>query len=224
MKILVTGANGHIGSHTVRFLLKDGHKVVAFVREGADVRSLEGLDVEFRMGDIRDSSAVESAVKGCNVIVHHAAVYKFWEKNHSDIIEPAIRGAENIFNVAKKAGVKRIVYTSSAASVGLNNGPECRTADDWNDDAKNPYYVAKTESEKIAWKIAKETGVEMVAICPCVVLGPQDYRITPSTEIINSMANSTLPHMMIFKGGYNIVDVRDVAYVHARAVDMKGIG
>ena len=223
MKVLVTGANGHIGSHTVRYLLEAGHDVVAFVRESADLRSLEGLDVTYAKGDVTDPESIDKAIQGCEVVVHLAAVYKTWAKDPADIVEPAVKGAENIFRAAKKAGVKRVVYTSSMASVGVSKTKVARTAEDWNEDAKNPYYVAKTESEKKARQLADEAGIELVVLCPTMVVGPLDYRITPSTELVMKMANFQLPYLMTYIGGTNLVDVRDVAMVHAKAVDQEGV-
>lgn len=223
MKVLVTGANGHIGAHTVRELLKAGHQVVAFVRESADLRSLQELDVTFAKGDVTNPESLEKAVAGCEAVVHLAAVYKTWAKDPAEIVEPAVKGAENIFNAAQKAGVKRVVYTSSMASVGVSETARARTADEWNEDAKNPYYVAKTESEKKARQLADAAGIELVVLCPTMVVGPMDYRITPSTELILKMANFQLPFLMTYNGGTNLVDVRDVAYVHAKAVDADGV-
>lgn len=223
MKVLVTGANGHIGAHTVRFLLQAGHEVVAFVRETADLRTLDGLDVTFARGDVTDEASIEKAIQGCEVVVHLAAVYKTWAKDPADIVEPAVKGAENIFQAAKNAGVKRVVYTSSMASVGVSKTPVARSAQDWNEDARNPYYVAKTESEKKARQLADEAGIELVVLCPTMVVGPLDYRITPSTELILKMANFQLPYLMTYHGGTNLVDVRDVAMVHAKAVDQQGV-
>lgn len=223
MKVLVTGANGHIGSHTVRELLNAGHHVVALVRETADIRSLDGLTIDLVKGDVTDAESIEKAMAGCEVVVHLAAVYKTWAKNPEEILEPAVKGAEIIFTAAKKAGVKRVVYTSSIAAVGVNRSPQARSADQWNEDARNPYYVAKTESEKKARQLADEAGIELVVLCPSMVIGPLDYRITPSTELIMRMANFQLPYLMTYIGGTNLVDVRDVAYVHAKAVDLPGI-
>ncbi|MCG8670797.1 MAG: SDR family NAD(P)-dependent oxidoreductase [Pseudomonadales bacterium] len=223
MKILVTGANGHIGSHTVRYLLEAGHEVVAFVRKSADLQSLEGLNVTLAKGDVSDAASIEQAIEGCEVVVHLAAVYKTWAKEPSEIIEPALVGAENIFSAAQKAGVKRVVYTSSMASVGVSESPVIRSDNDWNEDAQNPYYVAKTESEKKAREMAEAAGIELVVLCPTMVVGPLDFRTTPSTELVCKMANFQLPYLMTYHGGTNLVDVRDVAYVHAKAVDLPGV-
>ncbi|MCG8314958.1 MAG: NAD-dependent epimerase/dehydratase family protein [Pseudomonadales bacterium] len=223
MKVFVTGANGHIGSHTVRFLKEAGHEVVALVRETADTRSIQGLDLTLVKGDVTDAASIDKAMAGCDVVVHLAAVYKTWAQDPAEIVEPAIKGAEVIFKAAEKNGVKRIVYTSSIASVGVSDSPVVRTADQWNEDARNPYYVAKTESEKKARQLADAAGIELVVLCPAMVIGPLDYRITPSTELILKMANFQLPYLMTYSGGTNLVDVRDVAFVHAKAVDAENV-
>ncbi len=216
MKVLVTGANGHIGSHVVSQLLEQGHEVVAFVRKGSDLRGLEGLTPEFANGDIKDKEAVAAAAEGCDAIIHMAAVYKTIAKTAEEIVEPALRGAESVFYAAKQHGIKRIVYTSSVASIGFSYDPnEIRTGDDWNDEAQNPYYLAKTQSEKSAQKLALENDIHLVVICPAIVLGPNDFRITPSNQIIMDWLNGV---GQSYKGGLSVVDVRDVAAAHVAAL------
>lgn len=220
MKVMVTGANGHIGSNTVRALLALGHDVTALIRKSADTRGIDELNLRIVRGDILDAAALAEAVTDCEAIVHLAAVYKVWAKTPDEIMEPAIKGTQAIFEAAANAGVKRIVYTSSMASVGVSDSPEeTRNSGDWNNDAKNPYYIAKKESEKIAWDLATAYGIELVVLCPTMVIGPLDYRITPSTDVIRCLANGALPFSFTYQGGTNYVDVRDVANVHALAVD-----
>lgn len=216
MKVLVTGANGHIGSHVVKQLLEQGHEVRAFVRKGSDKRGLEGLEPELFYGDVMDDEAVSKAAENCDAIIHMAAVYKTIAKTPEEIVEPAVRGAGNIFRAADKQGIKRIVYTSSVASIGFSYDPnEQRSGKDWNEDAQNPYYVAKTQSEKSAQKLARQFGIHLVVICPALVLGPNDYRITPSNQLVMDLLNGI---GQTYPGGLNIVDVRDVAAAHVAAL------
>ncbi|WP_020408074.1 NAD-dependent epimerase/dehydratase family protein [Hahella ganghwensis] len=216
MKVLVTGANGHIGSHVVKQLLEKEHQVVAFVRKGSDLRGLEGLSPELAHGDVMDKESVTKAAEGCDAIIHMAAVYKTIAKTAEEIVEPAIRGAESVFYAAKQHDIKRIVYTSSVASIGFSyDSNVLRTGNDWNEDAHNPYYVAKTQSEKTAQKLARENDIHLVVICPAIVLGPNDYRITPSNQIIMDWLNGV---GQTYKGGLNVVDVRDVAAAHVAAL------
>lgn len=216
MRVLVTGANGHIGSHVVRQCQQQGHMVRAFVRPGADCRGLQGLDPEYAEGDIMDAGAVSRAAEGMDAIIHMAAVYRTMAKNADDIVAPAIQGAENVFQAASEHGVKRVVYTSSAASVGFSYDPqELRTGDDWNNDPHNPYYQAKTYSEQRAQALSKEHGIHLVVICPTLVLGPGDYRVTPSNQLVRDWLNGV---GQTYRGGLNLVDVRDVAAAHVAAL------
>ncbi len=216
MNVLVTGANGHIGAHVCRLLLEEGHTVIAMVRENSDLRGLEGVDVTLCRGDVMNPDDVMAAAKGAEAIIHLAAVYKTIAKTAEEIVEPAVQGAKNVFAAAAANGIKRVVYTSSVASVGFSYDPnERRTGDDWNNDAHNPYYVAKTQSEKTAQALAKEHGIHLVVICPAIVLGPLDYRVTPSNQLVKDWLNGI---GQTYKGGLNLVDVRDVAAAHVAAL------
>ncbi|MCH8496868.1 MAG: NAD-dependent epimerase/dehydratase family protein [Marinobacter sp.] len=214
--ILVTGANGHIGAHVVRQLLEQGYKVRGFVRPGSDRRGLEGLDIELFEGDVMNREQLVEAARDQQAIIHLAAVYKTIAKTAEEIVAPAIQGAENVFAAAHAQGIQRIVYTSSIASIGFSYHPnDLRTGRDWNNDASNPYYVAKTQSEKKAQKLAEQTGIHLVVICPAVVLGSLDYRITPSNQLIQDWLNGI---GQTYPGGLNLVDVRDVAAAHVAAL------
>ncbi len=216
MKVLVTGANGHIGANVVRELLGKGHQVKAFVRKGADMQGLEGLDIEVCYGDVMAQDTLISAAQGCDSIIHLAAVYKTIAKTADEIVAPAVEGSKNIFAAAKEAGIKRIVYTSSIASIGFSSDPDSmRTNQDWNDDAKNPYYVAKTRSEKVAQQLSREYDIELIVLCPAIVLGPHDYRVTPSNQLVMDWLNGI---GQTYQGGLNLVDVRDVAAAHVAAL------
>lgn len=216
MKVLVTGANGHIGANVVRALIKQGHVVRGFIRQASDTQGIDGLDIELSYGDVMNADSLEQAAIGCDAIIHLAAVYKTIAKTADEIVEPAIEGAKNVFAAANKAGIKRIVYTSSVASIGFSYDPnEKRTGNDWNDDPHNPYYIAKTKSEQAAQALAKQYGIHVVVICPAIVLGPYDYRITPSNQMVKDWINGK---GQTYIGGLNFVDVRDVADIHVAAL------
>jgi len=216
MKVLVTGANGHIGSNVVRSLIDQNYQVKAFIRKESDTRGLDGLDIEYCYGDVMKAESLEEAVVGCDAIIHLAAVYKTIAKTPEEIVEPAIEGAKNVFAAAHKAGIKRVVYTSSIASIGFSyDQNKLLTGNDWNQDAQNPYYIAKTQSEKAAQELAKKHGIHLVVICPAIVLGANDYRVTPSNQIVMDWINGI---GQTYRGGMNVVDVRDVADFHVAAL------
>jgi dihydroflavonol-4-reductase len=217
MRILATGANGHLGANVVRALLRRGYEVVPFVRQGSDLRGLQGLGLAYVYGDVMDAAALTAAAQGCDVMIHMAAVFRFWKRDPAEVIQPALVGTHNAFAAAKAAGIRRMVFTSSCWAAGVSDRPDkILTAKDWNQDARNPYAMAKTESERAAWQLAEQTGIEMISICPGALLGPYDYRITPSTRLIADFVNGVAP---IYAGGLSHLEIGAVAELHAAAVE-----
>jgi dihydroflavonol-4-reductase len=216
-RVFVTGANGHIGSNTVRSLLRRGYEVVPFVRPGADLRGIEKLGLTCRLGDVRDYASLLKAAQGCDVIIHHATVFRLWAKDQTDILKPALEGTRNIFKAARETGARRMIYTSSMAAVGYLRKPDgLRTEADWNDHAQSPYFIAKTHSEREALRLANEYQIPTIRLCPTQVNGPLDYRITPSTKEIMDFINKRTP---TYVGGSNFVHVYDVGEAHALAIE-----
>jgi dihydroflavonol-4-reductase len=211
---LVTGANGHIGANLVRELVANGYRVVAFVRSGADLRGLEGLDVELVRGDILDSEAVARAATGCRTVFHLATPYVLWARDERDIVDPAVVGTENVLRAAKSRSVERVVLTGSCNAVGFTRG-EPLDETSWRDAAVSPYVRAKRQQELRARDVATTLDVDVVTVLPTAVLGPHDYRKTPTTATLIDMlrGRSSVPFAM------NLVDVRDVARGHRLAVE-----
>ena len=217
-RVLVTGANGHLGANTVRALLGHGHQVVAFVRPAADLRGLASLNIEYARGDVLDADSLIAAASGCGVIIHSAAVFRYWSKEPETIVNTAATGVQNIFTAALKNRVRRIIYTSSTYAIGFSDRfDRPRSTDQWNEDPRSLYAIAKTRAEKAAWRLADETGLPMISLCASGMWGPYDYRITPATRWIQGMVDGWLP---IIDTGGSFVDVRDSAEIHARAVTM----
>jgi dihydroflavonol-4-reductase len=217
-RVLVTGANGQMGSNLVRQLRADNHDVVGMVREGADLSGIASLDLELRKGDILDAEAVMLATEGVDVIAHLAAVYDMRARDFDAVMKPAVEGVRNVLAAAEKHDVERVIHISSTAAVGLTANPDVpRTEVDWTDDStKQLYYRAKTESERCAWEMAEELSVPLMVLCPSMVLGRFDYRVTPSTRFIRTLVDGS---GMTGGGGLNLVDVRDVATAISRAID-----
>lgn len=222
MNVLLTGANGHVGANTARALLGHGHQVTAFVRPSADLRGLAGLNITYAKGDVGDVQALAAAAQGCEAIIHTAGIFRYWTRDPATLAAVALEGTKNIFEAARRAGVQRLVYTSSTWAIGMSEDPhQIRTAADWNDRPHTPYARAKTESERIAWDLAGEMGIPMIALCPGAMFGPYDYRITPSSKMLLDMAKGS---GQSFNSGIAIADARDVGAIHAKAVTQGEAG
>jgi dihydroflavonol-4-reductase len=213
MKALVTGANGHIGSHVVRAAIDAGMQPIAFVRPGADVRALAGLDVEVRAGDILDAESLRRACEGVEVLFHVAAPHRQFSVDPAQIVRPAVEGTRNAIAAGRAAGVRRVVYTSTGATVGFTADPaHALTEDDFLETAAAPYARGKIEAERVALKAAEQGDLELVVVNPSAVFGPRDYRLTPATRALVGLLQGDPAFLHIC-----ISDVRDVAAAHVLA-------
>ncbi len=210
-RALVTGANGHLGAHLVRELLDDGQQVVAFVRAGADLRGLAGVDVELRRGDILDPRAVSEAMTGCDVVHHAASPYIAWARDPDAFLRPAVDGTRNVLRAAREHRVARVVCTSSCNVVGFTDTLE-RPRDEGHDNdlPLTPYVRSKVAAEREAGRLAMELGVDVVFANPTGILGALDYRVTPTTRLLADLVSGRMPATM----GLNGVLASDVARAH----------
>lgn len=222
-KTLVTGGTGFIGSAVVRQLLARGRAVRVYAEPGADRRNLEGLDVDVVEGDINDRARVGEALAGCDVLYHLAAIYKFWLPDNSLMYEVNVEGTKTVLFAAMKAKLKKVVYTSSIAAIGQPESGEL--ADETTQfnlwDEANHYVRSKWLSERDALRFAAE-GVPVVVVNPAFPFGERDIAPTPTGQIIVNMLKGQVPAYM--DGGFNVVDVEDVAAGHLLAEDRGRVG
>lgn len=222
-KVLVTGAAGFIGSHVTRQLVQQGRKVRAMVRPGEDTRNLDGLDVEQVQGDILVPEQVEAAMAGCDTLYHLAAIYAIWMRDSTPIYDVNVRGSEIVLEAARKHKLKKIVYTSSIAGVGL--GTKDVPADEktpWNYGwLANAYIRSKYEGQLVALRYARQ-GLPVVIVNPAFPFGDQDVAPTPTGQIMLNVLAGDVPGYI--DGGINIIDVRDVAAGHLLAEKKGRIG
>jgi dihydroflavonol-4-reductase len=218
--VLVTGANGHVGYNLVQELLAHGYRVRASVRDAARAKHLKDLgDVEIVSADIMKPDMLPAAMNGIDGLFQVAAVFAFHAKDpEKEIIEPSVVGGANVLRAAAKAGVKKIVFTSSTMAVGTHpEGKPALDESDWNDAAKDPYMIAKTRGEREAWRVAKETGLEMVVVNPTSIIGPGFFRHTPSTLMFEALLRRQVPILPPFF--FSHADARDVAIGHRLAYE-----
>jgi len=212
MKALITGATGHIGCHLVRACGALGVTPVALARPGSERRGLLGLDVQVCEGDVLDAASLERAMHGVGWVFHAAAVHRNWAADDATFMQPAVAGTANVVAAARAAGVKRVVHTSTGATVGFADDPE-RPIDEGAPapQAKSVYVRAKQEAERVVLQ-ANGAGLEVVVVNPSGVFGPRDYRLTPATRAIVGLLQGD-PSML----GVCLTDVRDVARAHVLA-------
>jgi dihydroflavonol-4-reductase len=208
---LVTGANGHLGNNVCRQLVERGEPVRAMLRASADPAALAGLDVEIVRGDMMSESDVARAVAGCGRAFHTAAGFLMWSRDpERDIIEPSVRGTRVVLEAAAKAGVEKVVYTSTTGTIGFPLSPEQRYDETHDNTDPHTHYVrGKIAAEKEAFAIARRTGLPVVAINPGFILGPRFWKLSESVKQIADFLNQGMP--VYFDGGFGVVDVEDVA-------------
>jgi dihydroflavonol-4-reductase len=214
MRALVTGASGFIGSNLVRELLAQGHEVRALVRPTSDLRGLAGLPVEQVTGDVLDPGSLRAAAEGREVLFHAAAIFAYWGHSDESLRTVSIDGARNAVEAAALTGVRRVVLTSSSVALGSSTRtvPRDETAELPDDEPAPAYFHAKAAQERAALERGRALGVEVVAACPTIVVGPHDYRRVPSTAILLDYLRD--PWRATFPGGCNAVHVGDVARGH----------
>jgi dihydroflavonol-4-reductase len=218
MRVLITGANGHIGCNVVRACLAAGMTPVAFVRPKSDRRGLAGVDVEVREGDLLDAASVARAVAGVEIVFHVGAVHRNWAADEDRISRPAVDGTRHVLDAARRAGVRRVVCTSTGATIGFATDP-ARPLDESAslDDSPMIYVRAKIAAEKAALAAAAEGGMAVVIVNPSGVFGPLDYRVTPATRSIVGLLQGDPLFFAV-----SVTDVRDVATGHVLAAT-KGV-
>ncbi len=216
---LVTGANGFVGAAVCRALLADGRRVRALVRPGADQRNLEGLAVGRVEGDVTRPDSLEAALEGCRFVFHVAADYRLWVRNSEPMYETNVQGSVNVLEAAERAGLERMVYTSSVATLGVH---EDRTPADEESpvtlgDMIGHYKRSKYLAEEAVRTRAEQLGFAVVTVNPSTPIGPGDVRPTPTGRVILDAAAGRMPAFV--DTGLNVVHVDDVARGHLLALD-----
>ncbi len=205
---LVTGANGHLGNNVVRALLERGEIVRASVRNPNNPQPFEGLGCEIVKADLMDKDSLLKALEGVDTLYQVAAVFKHWAKDpQAEIIEPNLRGTRNVLEAAAKQGVRRVVYVSSEAALADNVESADETT--WRTEyLRNAYFQSKTESERLALRLAQELKLDLVTVLPGAIVGPHNLYLTPTMDYLQQAINGDVFVDVNF--GNNFVDVRDV--------------
>ncbi|WP_448190976.1 hopanoid-associated sugar epimerase [Azospirillum sp. sgz301742] len=213
MTILVTGATGFVGSAVARRLLAQGRRVRALVRPSSDRCNLEGLPLEIVEGDLLDSASLERAVEGCGGLFHVAADYRLWVPDPQAMHRANVEATRTLMLAALAAGVPRVVYTSSVATLGiLPGGAADEETPSSLADMIGPYKRSKFLAEQEVRRLVAERGLPAVIVNPSTPIGPGDVKPTPTGRMVVDAAAGRMPAYV--DTGLNIAHVDDVAEGH----------
>ena len=222
--ILITGGSGFVGAAVVRQLVQAGHAVRALVRPSSARTNLAGLPVEIVQGDLRDAGSLARAMAGIRFVFHVAADYRLWARHPQDIVQTNVEGTRALMEAALRAGVERIVYTSSVAT--LKARPDGAASDETMPldpaAAVGAYKYSKVAAERLVEAMIAERKLPAVIVNPSTPIGPRDVRPTPTGRIIVEAAAGRMPAYV--DTGLNLVHVDDVATGHLFALTKGRVG
>ncbi len=221
-RVAVTGANGFIGSAVVRELIRDSRDVIAIVEPGARTHNLDELNVERVACDVNDASRLRKVFGGCETVYHLAALYKTWLPDPEVIYRMNVEGTTTTLLAAREAAVRRVVYTSSIAAIGVTDGAESDETTPFNlFGVANDYMMTKWLSERVALRFTDER-MSVVVVNPAFPFGPRDDGPTPTGRIILAILSGKVPG--VSAGGLCAIDVDDCARGHVLAEDRGRCG
>ena len=218
MKCFVTGATGFLGSHVARQLLSRGAQLRLLVRPTSRLDNIAELPAERVVGDLRDLESLKTGMSGCEFVFHVAADYRLWSRNGQELYDSNVEGTRNVLAAARDSGVRRVIYTSSVATMGFGNNGRLT-------DEKTPvtlsnmigdYKRSKFMAEQLAIEAARG-GQNVVVVNPTTPIGERDIKPTPTGRIVVDFLRRKFPAYV--ETGLNLVDVVDCAQGHLLAME-----
>ncbi len=219
MKALVTGATGFVGSHLTRQLIEQGHCARVLYRSKKKLSVLGDLKYEAVAGDLDDIALLEAACADCDVVFHVAAKADYWKDDDRDALwRINVEGTRNLLTAARSASVDRVIFTSSASTIGIRPGAEpANESDTFNLPPERFWYAfSKVKAEEIVAGFVTD-GMDIVTLNPTVIIGPGDLNAISGSFVIETARWQWLAPMS--SGGLAVIDVRDVARAHLKAVE-----
>ena len=222
VKALVTGGTGFVGSHVARALMEAGHTARILRRPSSPLDLVQDLNVEHAIGDVLDTESLDRAMQGCEWVFHVAAVSDYWRSDRIKLYLINVNGTVNVLNAARRAGVKRVIFTSSAAAIGIPDaGYSADETHPFNLSSRDfPYAHSKILAEAEVARCVSE-GQDVVIVNPCVVFGPGDLNQIGGSAIVE-LSRGNVP--VFPAGGVTVIDVRDVAAGHIAAAEWGRTG
>ena len=224
MTTLLTGATGFVGAAVLRSLIAAGHNVRALVRPNSDRHNLAGVDCEIAMGDLAEPDSLKRAVRGCEAVFHVAADYRIWVPDHEKMNRVNVQGTVDLIQAAAAAGVSRIVYTSSVATLRLRDDgfPSDEESHAQLSDMIGAYKQSKFLAEREVQRLVADAGIPVVIVQPSAPFGPGDVKPTPTGRLVVEAASGRMPAYV--NTGLNVVHVDDVAAGHLLAYKKGSVG
>ncbi|MBC7568505.1 MAG: NAD-dependent epimerase/dehydratase family protein [Spirosoma sp.] len=221
--VLLTGANGFLGGHVCRELLRYDYAVRAFVRPGSDLRALAGLPVDVWAGDLRDAANVRGAIYGCNYVIHAGALAQVNPARNKAVVEVNVGGTAAVLAAAVQADVKRIVYvgTANVFGFGTKEKPGNETSPYMGRRYGLDYMDSKRAASDLVTEATRQDGLPAIQVHPTFMLGPLDYKITSNALLLALLRGEMAG---IPAGGKNYVHVADVAAATVNALTMGRVG
>ena len=222
MLAFVTGATGFLGSHVARALAAQGAQLRLLVRPTSDLRNIEDLHAERVQGDLRDPASIERALAGCEAVFHVAADYRLWVRDPEQMYRSNVEGTRSLLEAARKQGVRRVVYTSSVATMGFTSNGQANghVADEQSPvslaDMIGHYKRSKFMAEQVAFDAAR-SGVDVVVVNPTTPIGERDIKPTPTGRIVLDFLKRKFPAYV--ETGLNLVDATECAHGHIQALE-----
>lgn len=222
--VLVTGASGFVGSAVARLLSERGFAVHALARASSPRGNLEGFDVTVVEGDMREPEDMRRAMCDVRYLFHVAADYRLWARDPEEIVRNNVRGTRAVMEAAAEAGVERVVYTSSVATLkpGTRENPSDETRRLSEAQAIGAYKRSKVAAERVVEQMIADKGLPAVIVNPSTPIGPRDIKPTPTGRIIVEAATGRMPAFL--DTGLNLAHVEDVAEGHLLALEKGQTG
>jgi dihydroflavonol-4-reductase len=217
MKIFLTGATGFVGHHVARALVSEGAKLRMLVRKTSNLKNLESIRGETFEGDLLEPESLRVGIVGCDAVMHVAADYRLWIRDPKAMYRANVDGTRELLRMAREAGVPRVVYTSSVATMRFRKDGLVINEDtpvslkDMVGHYKRSKFMAEQEAIKAA-----EKGQHVMILNPTTPIGSNDTKPTPTGRIFVDFLNGKFPAYV--ETGLNLVDVSEVARTHVVAL------
>ena len=218
MLAVLTGATGFVGSHVARALAEQGADLRLLVRANSNTKNIDDVKADRVTGDLRDPASLEKGIAGCDVVFHVAADYRLWVRDPDEMYRANVEGTRAILEAARKNRVRRVVYTSSVATMGFtsNGQPADEDSPVSLDKMIGPYKRSKFMAEQVAIEAAR-AGQDVVIVNPSTPVGERDIKPTPTGRIVVDFLKKKFPAYV--DTGLNLVDVRECARGHIAALE-----